>query len=84
MASLVKHFRTGLVAFSIIVVPFGPLLTFFIHDSQGPDLSDLVQERNRRDRSGYFMAVEDGVQLSGQGLFDMGVSRRSCIGPFRY
>ena len=60
MASLVKHFRTGLVTFSLIV-PFGPLLTFFIHDSQGPDLSDLDQERNRRDRSGYLMAVADGV-----------------------
>ena len=60
MASLVKHFRTGLVAFSLLV-PFGPLLTFFIYDSQGPDLSYLDQERNHRDRAGYIMAVEDGV-----------------------
>lgn len=60
VASLVKHFRTGLVAFSIIV-PFCPMLTFFIYDSQGPDLSHIDQERNRRDCTGYLMAVEDGV-----------------------
>ena len=62
VASLVKNFRTGLVAF-FIIAPFGPMLTFlfFIYDSQGPDLSDLDQERNRRDRSEYLMAVEDGI-----------------------
>ena len=64
VASLVKHFRTGLVAFFIIYF-FRPICCsdsdVYIYDSQGPDLSDFDKEGNRRDSSGYIMAVEDGV-----------------------
>ena len=53
-------------------------------DSRGPDCPGFYKEGNRRDSPGYIVAVEDGVQLGGQGVFNMGLSRRSCIGPFRH
>ena len=63
MLSLVKHFRTGLVAFSL---PFFGAIRFpdadvYIYDSQGPYLPGFYKERNRRDNPGCLVAVEDGV-----------------------
>jgi len=63
VASLVKHFRTGLVAFfhyQFCLVCRGDA-DVYTYDSEGLDLSGFDKERNCRDRSGYLMAVEDGV-----------------------
>ena len=60
MASLLKHFRTGLVAFFWSYVCWSDA-DVYMYDRQGPDLPGFYKEGNRRDSSGYLMAVEDGV-----------------------